>query len=107
MPVQESFLLFPATDPRSVCSLPVNNEWRGTMGKLCYVLAALATVAIGAPSVANAEGFGVYVDPGYHHHYYGPRFGFYDHDRGLHRGWYQRYYDDRGVVIRRHHWDDY
>ena len=35
-----------------------------------------------------------------------PRVGFYEHDRGLHRGWYHRnYYGDRDVVIRRHTWD--
>jgi hypothetical protein len=37
--------------------------------------------------------------------YYGPRVGFYGHDRGWHRGWSHRY-DDRDVIIRRHHyWD--
>ena len=79
------------------------------MRKLSYVLAALATVAIGAPTAASAGGFGVYVG-GDRDHYYGdryyggPRYGFYGHDRGLHRGWYHR---DRDVVIRRHrHWDD-
>jgi hypothetical protein len=86
-----------------------NNEWRRTMRKL--VLAALAAVAIGAPTAASAGGFGVYVgaDRGYYgdRYYGGPRVGFYGHDRGLHRGWYHRnYYGDRGVVIRRHHWDD-
>ncbi|MBR1278393.1 hypothetical protein [Bradyrhizobium sp. AUGA SZCCT0283] len=86
------------------------------MRKLSYVLAALAIVAIGAPTAASAGGFGVYVggdrdyygDRYYGDRYYGgPRFGFYQHDRGLHRGWYHRnYYGDRGVVIRRHYWDD-
>jgi hypothetical protein len=82
------------------------------MRKLCYALAALATIAIGAPTTASAGGFGVYVggDRDYYgDRYDGPRFRFYEHDRGLHRGWYHRnYYDgDRDVVIRRHHWDDY
>ncbi|MBR0715497.1 hypothetical protein [Bradyrhizobium liaoningense] len=79
------------------------------MKKLTYALAAAATLAIGAPTIANAGGFGVYVggDPGYygHRYYDGPRVRFYDHDRGWHRGWYHHGYD-RGVVIRRHHWDD-
>ena len=83
------------------------------MRKLCYALAALATIAIAVPTTASAGGFGVYVggDRGYYgDRYYGggPRFGFYEHDRGLHRGWYHRnydYYGDRGVVIRRHGWD--
>ena len=82
------------------------------MRKLSYVLAALATVAISAPTVASAQGFGVYVggDRGYYGDRYcgGPSVRFYGHDRGLHRGWYHRnhdYYGDRGVVIRRHYWD--
>ncbi|WP_065753635.1 hypothetical protein [Bradyrhizobium paxllaeri] len=81
------------------------------MRKLSYVLAALATLAIGAPTAASAGGFGVYVggDRDYYgdRYYGGPRFGFYERDRGAHRGWYHRnYYGDRGVVIRRHYWDD-
>ena len=31
------------------------------MRKLTYALAAVATLAIGAPTIANAAGFGVYV----------------------------------------------
>jgi hypothetical protein len=81
------------------------------MKKLTYALAALATLAIGAPTIANAAGVGVYIgaEPGYYGNRYddGPRVRFYDHDRGWHRGWYHhdRYYD-RDVVIRHHHWDD-
>ena len=82
------------------------------MRKLAYALAAVATVAIGASTAANAGGFGIYVggDHGYYgdRTYGGPSVRFYDHDRGLHRGWYHRnydYYGDRGVVIRRHYWD--
>ncbi|MBR0828416.1 hypothetical protein JQ596_23035 [Bradyrhizobium manausense] len=80
------------------------------MKKLTYALAAAATLAIGAPTIANAGGFGVYVggDSGYYgdRYYNGPRARFYGHDRGWHNGWYHRDYD-RGVVIRRyHHWDD-
>ena len=82
------------------------------MKKLAYALAVLATVAIGAPTVASAGGFGVTIgsDRGYYgdRYYGGPSVRFYDHDRGLHRGWYHRdrdYYGDRGVVIRRHSWD--
>jgi len=85
------------------------------MRKLAYAIAAVATIAVSAPTIANAEGFGVYVggDRGYDRGYYrdrddGPRFRIYEHDRGLHRGWYHHDRDyDRGVVIRRHHdWDD-
>jgi len=79
------------------------------MQKLTYVLAALATLAVAAPTIASAEEFGVRVgvDHGpYYDRDYGPRF--YEHDRGWHRGWYDRD-GDRTVIIRRHHrydWDD-
>jgi len=72
------------------------------MRKLSYVLAALATIAVAAPTVASAQG-----DRDYYRDrdYYGPRAGFYGHDRGWHRGWYHRY-GERDVIIRRHHyWD--
>ena len=81
------------------------------MKKFSYVLAALATIAVGVPTIASATEFGVrigsdrdyYVDRGYR----GPRAEFYGHDRGWHRGWYHHDYDgDRGVVIRQHYWDD-
>jgi hypothetical protein len=80
------------------------------MRKLFYALAALTTVAVAAPTIASAEGFGVYIggDRDYYgDRYYGPRVEFYRHDRGWHRRWYHRDYDygDRGVVIRRHYWD--
>jgi hypothetical protein len=83
------------------------------MRKLTYALAAAATLAIGAPAIANAQGFGVYVggDHGYYgDRYDGPRVRVYEHDRGWHRGGYQRdygdrYRDDGGVVIREHRWD--
>jgi len=83
------------------------------MMRLSYVLAALATIAIAAPSVASAESFGFRIggDRDYYRDrddFRGPRAAFYAHDRGLHRGWY-RHDGDRVVVIRRHHhyWDDY
>jgi hypothetical protein len=81
------------------------------MKKLSYVLAALATIAVGVPTIASATEFGVrigsdrdyYVDRDYR----GPRAEFYRHDRGWHRGWYHHDYDgNRGVVIRQHYWDD-
>jgi hypothetical protein len=75
------------------------------MKKLTYVLAAVATLAIGAPTISNAAGFGVYV--GGDRDDYGPRARIYEHDRGWHQGWYHHDRDyDRGVVIRRHHWND-
>jgi hypothetical protein len=78
------------------------------MRKTLYALAAFTAVAIAAPTIASAEGFGVYIggDRDYYgdRYYRGPRAEFYGHDRGWHRGWYHRDYD-RGVVIRRHYWD--
>ncbi len=80
------------------------------MTKLTYALAAAATLAISAPTIANATGVGVYVggEPGYYSDRYdGPRARFYEHDRGLHRGWYHHdRYKDRDFVIRHHDWDD-
>lgn len=78
------------------------------MKKLSYVLAALATAAVAVPTIASAEEFGVRIgsDHGYYDHY-GPRAEVYAHDRGWHRGWYDRD-ADRTVVIKRHHhydWD--
>jgi hypothetical protein len=82
---------------------------RNMMRKLTYALAAVAALAIGVPTIANAEGFGVYVggDHGYYRDRYdGPRVRMYGHDRGWHHGWYHHRDYDRGVVIRRHYWDD-
>jgi hypothetical protein len=79
------------------------------MKKVSYVLAALATIAVAAPTVASAEGFGFRFGSDrdyYRDEYRGPRAEFYGHDRGLHRGWYN-HDGDRTVIIRRHHhWDD-
>ena len=80
------------------------------MRKLSCVLAALATIAVAAPTVASAQGFSVRIggDRDYYRdrYYYGPRAEFYAHDRGLHRGWY-KHDGDRTVIIRRgHYWDD-
>jgi hypothetical protein len=84
------------------------------MKKLSCVLAALATIAVAAPTVASAQGFSFRVgsDRDYYSrdrddYYRGPRVGFYEHDRGLHRGWYDRD-RDRTVIIKRqrHYWDD-
>jgi hypothetical protein len=74
------------------------------------VLAALASIAVAAPTVASAEGFSFRIggDRDYYyrdHDYRGPRAEFYEHDRGLHRGWYR--HDGDRVIIRRHHyWED-
>jgi hypothetical protein len=79
------------------------------MRKLTCALAAAATLAIGAPTIANAAGVGVSVggEPGYcSDRNDGPRARFYGRDHGWHHGWYHRDRDyDRGVVIRPHYWD--
>jgi hypothetical protein len=73
-----------------------------------FVLAAVAAMAVAAPTIASAQGFSVRIggDRGYCGDYAcGPRVGVYEHDRGWHRGWYHRDYGDRGVVIHRYHYD--
>jgi hypothetical protein len=83
----------------------------GSMKKISCVLAAVATIAVAAPTVASAEGFSFRVggDRDYYRDrddYRGSRAEFYQRDRGLHRGWYN-HDGDRRVIIRRHrHWDD-
>ena len=73
------------------------------MKKLSCVLAALATIAVAAPTVASAGGFGVRI--GSDRDYYRDRDD-YRGPRGLHRGWYN-HDGDRTVIIKRHrHWDD-
>ena len=80
------------------------------MRKLSLVLAALATIAVAAPTVASAEDFGVGVRIGGDRDrddFRGARAEFRDHDRGFHRGW-DRDRGDRTVIIkqRRHRdWD--
>jgi hypothetical protein len=92
-----------------------------TMKKLAYAFAALATIAVAAPTIASAEEFSVRVggdrDMYRDHDMYQDRgfrgaraeFAYGEHDRGLHRGWYrgERRGHDRVVIIKRHrHWDD-
>src|SRR3954471_23861058 len=89
----------------------VTNDRRRPMRKLSCVLAALATIAVAAPTVASAEGFSVRIGgdrDDYRDHYRGPRAEFYGHDRGWHRGWYDRDHDRDRVVVFRHHryWND-
>jgi hypothetical protein len=79
------------------------------MKGISCLLAALATIAVAAPTVASADGFSFRIGSDrdyYRDDYRGPRVEFYGHDRGLHRDWY-RHDGDRTVTIRRHHyWDD-
>jgi hypothetical protein len=81
------------------------------MKKISCVLAALATIAIAAPTVASAEGFSFRVggDQDYYRDrddYRDSRAQFYQHDRGLHRGWYNHDGDRRVIIERRRHWND-
>jgi hypothetical protein len=90
------------------------------MRKLSLALAALATIAVAAPTIASAEDFGVGVRIGGDRDrvgfrdrddFRGARAEFRDHDRGFHRGWdrgWERDRGDRTVIIkqRRHRdWD--
>jgi hypothetical protein len=79
------------------------------MRKVASVLAALAIMAVAAPTVASAEGFSFRVggDRDYYgdRDYRGPRAEFYDHDRGYHRGWY-RHDGDRVIIKRHRYWED-
>ena len=77
------------------------------MKKLAYALAALATIAVAAPTAASAQSFGFSVGADrdyYRDRDYGPRF--YTHDRGLHRGWYHRDGDRTVIIKRQRYWDD-
>ncbi|MBR0895179.1 hypothetical protein JQ616_09500 [Bradyrhizobium tropiciagri] len=81
------------------------------MTKLTYALAAVAALSIAAPTIASAQGVGVYIggDRGYYGDRYDGRRVYREYDRGWHHGWYNHhrdYYRDRGVVIRGHDWDD-
>ena len=81
------------------------------MTKLTYALAAAATIAIAAPTIASAQGVGVYI--GSERGYFGdrydtPRARIYDRDREIRHDWHHReFYRDRepGVVVREHSWD--
>ena len=83
------------------------------MRKFSFALAALATIAVAAPTVASAEDFGVGVRVGgdrdrgefrERREFRGARAEFRDHDRGWHRGW-DRDRGDRTVIIKRRHHD--
>ena len=58
------------------------------MKKLAYVIAAICTIAVAAPSIASAETIVVKRGHGWHHH-----------DRGWHNGWHHHH--DRVVIKHR------
>jgi hypothetical protein len=84
------------------------------MRKLSFLLAALATIAVAAPTIASAEDFGVGVRVGGDRgrgfrdrdDVRGARAEFRDHDRGWHRGW-DRDRGDRTIIVKRRHHDWY
>jgi len=80
------------------------------MKNLSYVLAALATIAIGAPTIASATEVGIHVGGDRDHYrdrdFRGARAEFREHDRGFHRGWFHHHDRDR-VIIRHHDRDRY
>jgi hypothetical protein len=87
---------------------PTTNGEEEQMRKLTYALVAAATLAIGAPTIANAASLYIGGDDGYYgYRHEAPGVRVYP-ERGWHHGWYRhdRDYYDRGVVIRPHHWDD-
>jgi hypothetical protein len=67
------------------------------MKKFGYAIAALATLAIAAPSIASAET--VVIKRGGHH--MGARAEFREH---RHEGWH-RHHADKVVIIKKHHRD--
>jgi hypothetical protein len=76
------------------------------MRKLSFVLAALATVAVAAPTIASAQELRFRF--GGDREYYRDRDYGYDgsYDRGWHRGWYNHDRDRTVIIGRHHHWDD-
>jgi len=102
--------MFPKPSSAAFVSSRAQQRLERNMRK--FVLATVAAMAVAVPTIASATEFGVRIGPDRDYYVdrdYGPHVRFYGHDRGWHRGWYHRDYDydgDRGVVIRRHYWDD-
>src|SRR3954453_24118176 len=97
-------LVSPGTSVRFHRFLLGSYERGWNMRKLSLALAALATIAVAAPSIASAEDFGVVVRIGGDR----DRVGFRDrddcrgaraesreHHRGFHRGWDRGWHRDR------------
>jgi hypothetical protein len=91
---------FPGNVPGHALFNPRSTE-ENSMKKFGYVIAALATIAIAAPSIASAET--MVIKEGGHRHF-GARAEFREHrDYGRHEGW--RHHDR--VVIVKHRRHDY
>lgn len=71
------------------------------MKKFGLIIAALATIAIAAPSMASAETI-VIKRGGHHHGYHGARAQIH-HDRGYHRVWRHGHRDRVVVIKKRYH----
>ena len=77
------------------------------MKKFGYVIAALATIAIAAPSIASAET--IVVRHGDMHRHHGWHEGWHRY-HGWHEGWHRDHgwhHHDRTVIIKRGHRHDY
>jgi hypothetical protein len=87
------------------------------MRKLSIALAALATIAVAAPTIANAgEEIGVRIGGDHHRdrgefrehrEFRGARAEFRDHDRGWHRGWDHDRGSKKIIIKHRHDHDRY
>jgi len=85
------------------------------MRKLAFVV--VAALALAAPTMASAQGFGFSVgagDDGYrergeYREYRSGPVEYREHDRGWHRGWDRRDYRNRDhvTIIKRRHRDDW
>jgi hypothetical protein len=69
------------------------------MKKFGYVIAAIAAIAVAAPSIASAETVVIKRDG---HHWDRARAEYREHrDRGWHEGW--RHHGDRVVIVKHRH----
>jgi hypothetical protein len=75
------------------------------MRKSTYVIAALAAIAVVAPSIASADTVAIK----HRDHWRNTHAEYREHrDHGWHKGWWHRGYDrDRGGVVIREHRDRY
>src|ERR1700681_4339887 len=84
----KEFRKVPGTSRSPNRFLPVQQRLeKHIMKKVSYILAALATIAVAAPTIASAQGFGFRFgsDRDYYRDNYRSRAEFYGHDPGFHR----------------------